>query len=155
MLFRSAASAPTPILLLSEKALFTNAPSSEEACGSHSVWERYLPLFHGQGLRQDQVSDPLSHLVAVVQSLSPVQLFMAPWTAAGQVSLPFTISQSLLRLMSIELVMPSNHLILYHPLLFLPSIFPSIGVFSNESALCIRWPKYWGSSISHLNLDQI
>ena len=122
----SEASAPTRILLLSEKALLTTAPSLEKPCGSHSVWERYLSLFHSQELRQDQVSDPLSHLVVVVQSLSPVQLFMTPWTAAGQVSLPFTISQSLLRLMSIELVMPSNHLILYHPLLFLPSIFQGL-----------------------------
>ena len=73
---------------------------------------------------------------------------MTPWTAACQTSLSFTISQSLLKLMSIELVMPSNHLILCHPLLFLPSIFPSIRVFSNESAFCIRWPKYWSFSFS-------
>ena len=73
-----------------------------------------------------------------VQSLSSVWLFVTPWTAASQVSLSFTISQSLLKLMSIELVMPSNHLILYHPLFFLPSIFPSIRVLSNESALHIK-----------------
>ena len=79
----------------------------------------------------------------VVQSLSHVQLFVTSWTAACQASLSFTISQSLLKLMSIELVMPSNHLILCHPLPLLPSIFPSIRVFSNESALCIGWPKYW------------
>ena len=84
-----------------------------------------------------------------VQSLSHVQLFATPWTAASQTSLPITNSQSLLKLMSIELVMPSNHLILCHPLLLLPSIFPSISVFfSNESALCIRWPKYWSFSFS-------
>ena len=71
-----------------------------------------------------------------------------PWTAAHQASLSFTISQSLLKLMSIESAMPSNHLILRHPLLFLPSTFPSIRVFSNESALCIRWPKYWSFSLS-------
>ena len=71
-----------------------------------------------------------------------------PWTEACQASLPFTISQSLLKLMSIELVMPSNHLILCCPLLLLPSIFPSIRVFSNESVLCIRWPKYWSFSFS-------
>ena len=70
-------------------------------------------------------------------------LFVTPWTAACQASLSITNSQSLLKLMSIELVMPSNHLIFCHPLLLLPSIFPSIRVFSNESALCIRWPKYW------------
>ena len=73
---------------------------------------------------------------------------MTPWTAACQASLSFTISQSLLKLMSIELVMPSNHLILCHPFLLLPSIFPSIRVFSNELALCIRWPKYWSLSFS-------
>ena len=68
---------------------------------------------------------------------------MTPWTTAHQASLPFTISQSLLKLMSIELVMPSSHLILCQPLLCLPSVFPSIGVFSSESAFCIRWPKHW------------
>ena len=71
---------------------------------------------------------------------------MTPWTAAHQASLSFTNSQNLLKLTSIELVMPSNHLILCHPLLLLPSIFPSIRVFSNESVLCIRWPKYWSFS---------
>ena len=73
---------------------------------------------------------------------------MTPWTAALQASLSFTISQSLFKLMSIELVMPSNHIILCHPLLLLPSIFPSIRVFSNESALRIKWPKYWSFSFS-------
>ena len=73
---------------------------------------------------------------------------MTPWTAAYQASLSFTISQCLLKLMSIESVMTSNHLIFCHPLLLLPSIFPSIMVFSNESALCIRWPKYWSFSFS-------
>ena len=72
----------------------------------------------------------------------------SPWTAARQVSLSITNSQSLFKLMSIELMMPSNHLILYHPLLFPPSIFPSITVFSNESILRIRWPKYWSFSFS-------
>ena len=80
--------------------------------------------------------------VFVVQSLSHVQLFVTPWTATRQVSLSFTTSWSLLKLMSTESVMSSNHLILCHPLLFLPSIFPSIRDFSNESALPIRWPKY-------------
>ena len=83
-----------------------------------------------------------------VQSLSCVQLFVTPWTAARQASLSITNSQSLPKLMSIELVMPSNYLILCHPLLLLPSIFPSIRVFSNESVLCIRWPKYWSFSFS-------
>ena len=86
--------------------------------------------------------------VVVVQLLSCVQLLATPWTAACQASLSFTISWNLLKLMSIELVMPSNHLILCHPLLLLPSIFPSIRVFSNESALHIRWPKTWSFSFS-------
>ena len=87
----------------------------------------------------------MSHLV---QLLSCVQLFATSWTAARQASLSITNSQSLLKLMSFESVMPSKYLILYHPLLFLPSIFPSIRVFSNESALHIRWPKYWSISFS-------
>ena len=83
-----------------------------------------------------------------VQSLSRVQLFATPRTAAHQASLSITNSQNLLKLMSIELVMPSSHLILCHPLLLLPSIFPSNRVFSNESALHIRWPKSWSFSFS-------
>ena len=83
-----------------------------------------------------------------MQSLSCVQLFVIPWTAARQASLSITNSQSLLKLMSIESEMPSNHLILCHPLLLLPSIFPSIRVFSNEAVLHIRWPKYWSFSFS-------
>ena len=79
-----------------------------------------------------------------VQLLSHVQLFMTPWTAARQASQSFTVFRSLLKLMSIESVMPSNHLIFGHPLLLLPSIFPRIRVSSNESVLCIRWPKYTG-----------
>ena len=79
---------------------------------------------------------------------SHVQLFVTLWTAARQASLSITKSQSLLKLMSIELVMPSNHFILCSPLLLPPSIFPSIRVFSNDSVLCIRWPKYWSFSLS-------
>ena len=82
------------------------------------------------------------------QSLSRVRLFATPWTAARQASLSLTYSQSSLRLTSIESVMPSSHLILCRPLLLLPSIFPSIRVFSSESALHIRWPKYWSFSFS-------
>ena len=89
--------------------------------------------------------------VVVVQSLSCVQLFATPWTAAHQASLDFTVSWSLLKLVSNESVMPSNHLILCCLLLLLPSIFPSIRLFSNESAFCIRWPKYWSFSISPSN----
>ena len=83
-----------------------------------------------------------------VQLLGCVQLFVTPWTIACQASLSITNSWNLLKLMSIELVMPSNHLILCCPLLLLPSIFPSIRVFSNETVLCIRWPKYWRFSFS-------
>ena len=86
--------------------------------------------------------------VSSVQSLSRVQLLATPWTTAHQASLSITNSRSLLKLMSTETVMPSNHLILCHPLLLLPSIFPSSRVFSNESALRIRWPKDWSFSFN-------
>ena len=90
----------------------------------------------------------LERIVVVAQLLSCVQLFATPWTATPQASLYFALSRSLLKLLSFELVMASNHLILCCPLLFLPSIFPSIRVFSNESAFHIRWPKYWSFSFS-------
>ena len=83
------------------------------------------------------------HQFSSVQSLSQVRFFVTPWTAAHQATLSITNSQSLLKLMSVESVMPSNHLILCHPFLLLPSIFPSIRGLSNESVLHIRWPKYW------------
>ena len=86
--------------------------------------------------------------ISSVQLLSHVQLFATPWTAACQASLSIIISRCLLKLMSTELVMLSNHLILCYPLLLLPSIFPTIRVFSNESALPIRWPKYWSFSFN-------
>ena len=91
---------------------------------------------------------PGNNQFSSVQSLSRVRLFATPWTAARQASLSITNSQSLLKLLSIESVMPSNHLILCHPLLLLPSIFPRIRVFSNESVLCIKWPTYWSFSFS-------
>ena len=91
---------------------------------------------------------PPNKLFGSVQLLSRVQLFETPWTAACQASLSITNSWSLPKRMSTESVMPSNHLILCHPLLLLPSIFPNIRVFSNESALHIRWPKYWSFSFS-------
>ena len=100
------------------------------------------------------VCKPLSHLsvhLSSVQSFSCVRLFATPWTAARQASLSITSSRSLLKLMSIESVMPSNHLILCCPLLFLSSVFPSIRVFSSELALRIRRPKYWSFSISLCN----
>ena len=94
-------------------------------------------------LRRIRAKGKRVFLPVVVQSLSHVWLFVIPWTTARQASLSFTLSWSLLKLMSIELVMPSNRLILCCPLLLLPLIFPSIKVFSNESVLCIRWPEYW------------
>ena len=93
-------------------------------------------------LIRDTFSPPW-HQFSSVQSLSHAQLFVTPWTVARQASLSITNSWSLLKLWSIESVMPSNHLILCYPLLFPPSIFPSIRVFSHESVLHIRWPKYW------------
>ena len=98
----------------------------------------------------DHISHILCHLslFSSVQSLSRVRLFATPWITALQASLSITNSRSLLKLMSIKLVMPSNHLLLCCPLLLPPSIFPSIRVFSNESVLCIRWPKYWSFSFS-------
>ena len=87
-------------------------------------------------------------MILPVQFLSHVRLFPTPWTTTRQVSLSITNTWSLLKLISIKLVMPSNHLILCCLLLLLPSFFPSIRVFSNESVLCIRWPKYWSFSFS-------
>ena len=87
-------------------------------------------------------------IAVIVQWLSGVQLIVTPWTALCQASLSYTISQSLLKLMSTQLVMSSNHLILYHPLLLWTSVFLSIRIFFNESVLCIRWPKYWSFSFS-------
>ena len=95
-----------------------------------------------------ETSKSLNLLNHSVQSLSRVQVFVTPWTAARQASLSITNSRSLLKLMPIESVMPSNLLILCHPLFLLPSISPSISVFSNESALCIRWSKYWSFSFN-------
>ena len=94
-------------------------------------------------------SDPLPLSVSSVQLLTYVQLFETPWTGAHETSLSITNSWSLHKLMSIESVMPSNHLIFCHPILLLPSIIPSIRVFSNESLLHIRWPKYWSLSFRY------
>ena len=99
-------------------------------------------------LKATFLCSPLICGILLVQSLSCVQLFVTPWTAARQASLSITNSRGLLRLMSIESVMPSNLLILCRLLLLLASIFPSIRVFSNESTLHIRWPKYWSFSLS-------
>ena len=106
-----------------------------------------------------QPSPELFHLVKLklssVQSLSHVQLFATPWITAHQASLSITNSRSSLRLMSIESVMPSSHLILCHSLLLLPTIPPSIRVFSNESTLSMRWPKYWSFSFSIISSKEI
>ena len=105
----------------------------------------------GQGQTQSSYHKFFSYFIfcfVVVQSLSPVWLFATPWAAACQASLSFTISRSLLKLRSVESVMPSNHLILCHPLLLPPSIFPSNRVFSSGSVLGIRWPKFWSFSFS-------
>ena len=108
----------------------------------HTVWKvRWFLLHRWQKLR-------LHVQFSSVQSLSHVQLFVTPWTTACQAFLSITNSQSLFKLMSIELVTPSNHLTLCRPLLLLPLIFPSIRVFSKESVLRIRWPKYWSFSFS-------
>ena len=103
-------------------------------------WLRMLPIALEEELRLLQFSS--------VRLLSRVRLFATPWTAAHQTSLSISNSWSLLKLMSIDSVMPSNHLILCHPLLLEPSIIPSIRVFSNESVLPIRWPKYWSFSFN-------
>ena len=99
-------------------------------------------------IKRSGTGHPSSRQFSSVQSLSHVWLIATPWTAACQASLSITNSRSLLKLMSIELMMPSNYLILCLPLLLLPSIFPSIRVSSNESVLCIRWPKHWSFSFS-------
>ena len=110
-------------------------------------WQTYsLPPSHQESPRKFLYSIQM-YLFFVSRSFMS-RLFATPWTAACQASLSFTTSQSLLKLMSIESMMPSSHLILCHPLLFLPSILPGIRVFSNESVLRIRWPKYWSFSVS-------
>ena len=108
------------------------------------MWVRYIILYKPEGYK----AGIHLYMFSSVQLLSCVQLFATPWTAACQASLSIANSQSLLKLLSIESVSPSNHLILCCPLLLPPSIFPSIRVFSNQSVLCIRWPKYWSFSFS-------
>ena len=126
-------------------------------CPSHTCSGNYkgkylaFGFYGGRRLPSFTKWEFLEYKKGILLLFSCVWLFATPWTAAHQASLSFTISQSLLKLMSIESVMPSNHLILCHPLFLLPSIFPSIRVFSNESALRIRWAKYWSFSISPSN----
>ena len=109
-------------------------------------WQRNRGFFPNRTQPSDYHVVHFSWQYLVVQWLTRVWLFATPWTAARQASLSITNSWSLLKLMSIASVMPSSHLILYHPLLLTPSIFPSIRVFSSESVLRIRWPKYWSFS---------
>ena len=111
--------------------------------GFFNIYKSINVIYHINKLK-----DKNHMIISSVQPLSHVQLFATLWTAAHQASLSITNSLSLFKLMSIESVVPSNHLILCRPLVFLPSIFPSIRVFSNESALHIRWPKYWTFSFS-------
>ena len=113
-----------------------------------SIWPRYKNFKRGVCVCMCVCVCVCVCVVVVVQLLSHVWLFGTPWTAACQASLSFTISQSMLKLMSIELVEASNYLIFCHLLLLLPSLFHSIRVFSNESVLGIRWPKYWSFSFS-------
>ena len=112
------------------------------------MWRQKWKKDKISAFRKEEKNHILSSQFSLVQLFSHVQLFVTPWTAARQASLSITNFWSLLKLMSIELVMSSKHLILWCPLLFLPSSLPSIRVFSNESALCIRWPKYWSFSFS-------
>ena len=126
-----------PLLLNLYSELFSVAPK----WAKKPSWICFLD-------KMDETSVSFYFALSFVQLLSHVWLLVKPWTAAHQVSLSFTISQSVLKLMSIELVMPSNHLTLCCPLLLLPSIFPSIRVFSHELALHIRWPKYWSFGFS-------
>ena len=105
-------------------------------------------MYINRWMDKEAVVHIYSGILSSVQSLCRVRLFATPWTAALQASLSITNSQSSPKPMSTELVMPSNHLILSHPLRLLPSIFPSIRVFSNESAFHIRWPKYWSFSFN-------
>ena len=127
-----------------------NSPGNNTGVGCHFlfqgiIWTQGLNLhpLYGQADFFFTTVPPSS-----VQLLSHVQLFVTPWTVPCQASLSINNSWSLLKFISIELVMPSNHLILCHPLLLLPSIFPSIRVFFNESVLCIRWLKYWSFSFN-------
>ena len=144
-------------MVLGFQDLSSNSTSTLSSFGSLPVLYNQLVswLFSENGCTFIQIISRIKFfLFWYVICCSVAQLCLTlcdPWTTAHQASLSFTISQNLLKLMSIESVIPSIHLILYHPLLLLPSVFPSISVFSNQSALCFRWPKYWSFSISPSN----
>ena len=134
--------------ILAQRILWTQETGWLRPMGSQRVghdWSDLPCTYQWEVINQRCLCNKAS---IVVQSLSRVQLFCDPIDCSTPASLSFTISWGLLKLISIELVMPSNHLILCHPLLLLPSVFPSIRVFYNESALHIRWPKYWSFSLS-------
>ena len=124
------------------------SPSSEHGLSDSADGVTCYSFLQPYPLPSSRINTGGTKHISSVQSFSHVQLFVTLWTAARQASLSITSSRSLLKLMSIESVMPSSHLILCRPLLLLPSIFPSIRVFSNESVLCIRWPKYWSFSFN-------
>ena len=147
--------------LIAKSSIFHHSLLHSRLKGSRKLWKEkvevsrqpalLLPVLLRHGPYCSQAGEEAvlrSFQFSSVQSPSRVQLFATPRTAAGQASLSITNSRSLLKLMSIELVMPSNRLILCHPLLLPPSIFPSIRVFSSVSSLRIRWPKYWNFSFS-------
>ena len=137
---------PSPLLSLCLWLFFRRPTSPASLLTEQTI---YVEKWSGDWLVKQPCPKWLSGVQSSsVQSLSHVRLFATPWTAACQASLSITNSRSSLKLMSIESVMPSSHLILCHPLLLLPSVFPSIRVFSSESALHIRWPKYWSFSFS-------
>ena len=134
----------SPLAFVLESSVLQAKPLHFPMDLESSFLERSRQIEKGRGPWSFEGSSlwPVLSCVVVVQSFKHVWLFSTPWTSAHQASLSFTISQSLLKLMSTESVMPSNHLILCHPLLLLPSIFPSVRVVSNELALWSRWPKY-------------
>ena len=133
---------PEPDILECEVKWALGSTAVNKASGGDGIPAELFKILKNNAIK-------MLHLISQsVQLLCYVQLFVTPWTAARQASLSKTSSQSLLKLMSIDLVMPSNHLILCRPLLLLPSIFLSIRVFANESALHIGWPKYWSFSFS-------
>ena len=136
------------------RSILIKVPSPISLSLYQGIWGSQRNIFFLMSINIYSVFAPSKNLLnpccfnnlVVVQLLSCVRLFATPWIAAHQPLLSFTISRSLLKLKFIELIMPFNHLILCHPLFLLPSIFLSIRVFSYESALCIRWPKYWSFS---------
>ena len=138
------------------RSILIKVPSPISLSLYQGIWGSQRNIFFLMSINIYSVFAPSKNLLnpccfnnlVVVQLLSCVRLFATPWIAAHQPLLSFTISWSLLKLMSIESVMPSHHLILCYTLLLLPSIFPRIRVFSSESVLCIRWPKYWHFSFS-------